>query len=117
MALAGHVLPQPEIRGAEAVDGAIGQLDVDLAAEHRHPTAPRGGMKVRKRGRRIDLEGAARAGLQRLQDGVVLAEFLDHALAVCSSIHAIDAHLLSSIEALVNAVASHRHPWVNRSLL
>src|SRR4029453_11598776 len=97
MALAGDVLPQPEIFGSKAVDGAIGQLDVNLSADHRHPTPPRCGMKVRKLGRRIHLEGASRAGLQRLQYGVVLAELLDHALAVRPSIHAKDAHPFSSI--------------------
>src|SRR5262245_55799160 len=95
--LASDVLPQAQVLGSEAVDGAIGQLDVDLSADHRHPTPPRGGMKVRKLGRRIHLEGASRAGLQCLQDGVVLAEFLYHALAVRSSIHAKDTHSLSSV--------------------
>src|SRR4029453_14187456 len=104
--LAGDVLPQPQVLGSEAVDGAIGQLDVDLSADHRHPTPPRGGMKVRKLGRRIHLEGASCAGLQRLQDGVVRAEFLYHALAVRPSIHAKDTHGLSSVESLVNAVVA-----------
>src|SRR5215471_3696219 len=108
MALAGDVLPQPEVLGSEAVDGTIRQLDVDLSADHRHPTSPRCGMKVRKLGRRIHLQGASRAGLQRLQDGVVLAEFLYHALAVRPSIHAIDAHSFSSVESLVKAVAADR---------
>src|SRR5215510_9267246 len=97
MALAGDVLPQPEVLGTEAIDGAIGQLDVDLSADHRHPTSPRCGMKVRKLGRRIHLEGASRAGLQRLQYGVVLAEFLYHALPICPSIHTKDAHSSSSV--------------------
>src|SRR5215470_5312460 len=99
--LAGNVLPQPQVLGSEAVDGAIGQLDVDLSADHRHPTSPRGGMKVRKLGRRIHLEGASRAGLQRFQYGVVLAELLYHALAVRPSIHAKDAHPFSSVSSLV----------------
>src|SRR5712691_7356814 len=103
MARAGDVLLQPEVLGSEAVDGAIGQLDVNLSADHRHPTSPRCGMKVRKLGRRIHLEGASRAGLQRLQYGVVLAELCHHTLAVCSSIHAKDAHPFSSFESLVNA--------------
>ena len=63
-------------------------------------------MKVRKLGRRIHLEGASCAGLQRLQDGVVRAEFLYHALAVRPSIHAKDTHGLSSVESLVNAVVA-----------
>src|SRR5712691_11495973 len=106
MALAGDVLPQPEVLGSEAVDGAIGQLDVDLSADHRHPTPPRCGMKVRKLGRRIYLEGASRAGLQRLQDGVVLAKLLYHALAVRPSIHAKDTHPFSSVASLVHTVAA-----------
>src|SRR5215471_1860909 len=106
MALAGDVLPQPEVLGSEAVDGAICQLDVDLSADHRHPTSPRCGMKVRKLGRRIHLEGASRAGLQRLQHGVILTEFLDHALAIRPRIHAKDAHPLLSLVSLVNTVVA-----------
>ena len=56
MALAGYVFPQPEVCGSEAVDCAIGQLDVDLSADHSHPAAPRGGMKVGKLRRLIHLE-------------------------------------------------------------
>src|SRR5215471_16245409 len=106
MALAGDVLPQPEVLGSEAVDGTIRQLDVDLSADHRHPTSPRCGMKVRKLGWRIHLQGASRAGLQGFQDGVVLAEFLYHALAVRPSIHAIDAHSFSSVASLVHMVVA-----------
>src|SRR5207244_6115258 len=106
MARAGDVLPQPEVLGSEAVDGAIGQLDVDLSADHRHPTSPRCGMKVRKLGRLIHLYGASRAGLQRLQYGIIQAELLYHALAVRPSIHAKDAHPFSSLASLVNAVVA-----------
>jgi hypothetical protein len=100
MALAGDVFPQAEVLGSKAVDGAIGQLDVDLAADHGYPPASRGGMKVRKLGWLVHLEGASRTGLQRLQNGIVLAEILDHARAIRSRIHAKDAHLVSSLSSL-----------------
>jgi hypothetical protein len=106
MALAGDVFPQAEVLGSKAVDGAIGQLDVDLAADHSHPPASRGGMKVSKLGRLIHLEGASRAGLQRLQNGIILAEFLDHARAICPRIHAKDAHLVSSLSSLSHTVVA-----------
>jgi len=106
MALAGDVLPQPEVLGSEAVDSAIGQLDVDLSADHRHPTSPWCGMKVRKLGRRIHLYGASRAGFQRLQYGVIQAEFLYHALAIRSGIHAKDTHAFPSVASLVHAVVA-----------
>src|SRR5919109_4851715 len=61
---------------------------------------------VRKLGRRVHLQGASRAGLQRLQDGVVQTEFLDHALAVRPRIHAKDAHRLSSVSPLVTRVTA-----------
>ena len=91
MTLAGYVLPQPQVLGSKAVDGAIAQLDVDLPTDHGHPTAPRGGMNVRKLGRRIHLQGASRAGLKRLQYRVVLAERFDHAFAVGPCIHSKEA--------------------------
>ena len=106
VALASDVFPQPQILGAEAVDGAIGQLDVDLAAEHGHPASSRSGMKVRKLGRRIHLYGASRAGFQRLQYGVIQAEFLYHALAIRSGIHAKDTHAFPSVASLVHAVVA-----------
>jgi hypothetical protein len=81
-------------------------LYVDLAADHGHPPASRGGMKVRKLGRLIHLEGASRTGLQRLQDGIVLAEFLDHARAIRPRIHAKDAHLVSSLSSLGHTVVA-----------
>src|SRR5262249_45276986 len=106
MALAGDVLPQPEVLGAEAVDAAIGQLDVDLSADHRHPASPWCGMKVRKFGRLIQLEGASCTGLQRLQYRVVLLEFFHPASAIRPRIHAKDTHRLASVSSLVTIVVT-----------
>ena len=97
MSLARYVLPQPQVVGSEAVDRAIGQLDVDLAAQHGHPAAAWGRVELGKLGGLVDLDRAAGAGLQRLQDGVILAEFFHDALAIIDGVHAKNAHLESSL--------------------
>ena len=62
MALAGQVLPQPQVARPKTVDRAVGQLDVDLPAEHAHPAAAWSGMKLRELGGLVDLDGTAGAG-------------------------------------------------------
>ena len=71
MASPSHIFPKPQVVGAKTVDRAIGHLDIDLAADHGHPTAARRRMKFPEFRLFVDLQGTISAGLQRLYDGVV----------------------------------------------
>ena len=46
MALAGHIFPQTQVVGPKTVDRAVGQLDLDLPAQHAHPAAAGSGVKL-----------------------------------------------------------------------
>ena len=80
MAFAGEVFPQAQVLGAEAVDGAVGQLDVDLAGKDGEPAALRGRVEVGELASLGDLKGTPRHLFQRLELGVRGLEGLDVAL-------------------------------------